>query len=348
MLKFFYLFQIITFFCYSQIGGKFAFNGLNLASNARVAAIGGENISVLDNDPNMMFHNPSLMNENMYKRVAVNFSPHMAGIFNNSACYSFKIKKLGQFGVGVHYINYGSAVRRDETGDDIGKIYGFDAIGQISHSRKLGPFSIGASVKMMGSRMVDYGAYGFALDLGSTFKHPTRDFTISILAKNIGFGNYALPINAMLGFSYKLEHLPLRLSLTIHHLHRWNITYSNPNAVIGYDISGTALRDTAKWFHELPRHIIIGGELLLSKGFHVRFGYNHQRRADLRPVDAHLLSGFSMGFMLKVKAFEFAYTKAFYHSSDGVDMLSLIFSLDGFYKKVIPKETETNPISAPL
>ncbi len=336
------LITIITFVAKAQIGGRYAFSNLNLASNARVSALGGENISILDNDPNLMFHNPSLMNETMYRRVAVNFSPYMAGIFNNSACISFKIKKLGQFGVGTHFINYGSATRRDDTGLDMGRIFGYDAIGQVSHARQLGHFSVGASLKMMGSRFVDFSGFGLALDLGSTFKHPKRDFTISILAKNVGFGNYALPINAILGLSYKLEHLPLRLSLTIHHLHRWNIAYTNPNAVLSYDINGTPIKDTVKWYHEVPRHIVLGGELILSKGFNVRFGYNHQRRADLRPAEAHLLSGFSFGFMLKVKAFELAYTKAFYHSSDGVDMLSLIFSMEGFYKKIAPKESETN------
>lgn len=337
MKNIFIISQLITFTLWAQVGGIFSFQSLNLSSNARVSALGGENISIVDNDPNLMFHNPSLINKTMLKKVAVNVSPHMAGIINQSACYSFLLKKIGQFGVGLHYLNYGSAVRRDDTGDDLGKIYGFDAIANISHSRQIGNFSIGASAKILASRMVDFVGYGFGIDLGSTFKHPTKDFSVSILAKNIGIGNYAIPINALVGLSYKLTHLPLRLSVTFQHLNRWNLAYNNPNAINGYDINGVALKDTVYWYHEIPRHIIFGGEFMFSKGFNVRIGYNHQRRADLRPAEAHLLSGMTMGFMLKVKAFEIAYTKAFYHSSDGIDMFSLIFALDGFYKKSEPK-----------
>lgn len=326
----------------AQVGGKFAFNTLNLASNARVAGIGGDNISVLDNDPNLYFHNPALLNKTMLHRVGVNFSPHMAGIFNTAQCYAFNVKKLGLFGLGAQVLNYGTAKRTDENGVEQGRIQAYDMVLQATHARTLGNFTLGASFKLIGSHIAGYNTFGTGIDLGAMFKHPKRDFTIGITVRNIGFGKNALPINALIGMSYKLEHMPLRFSLTIHHLNNWKIAYIDPSAVVSYDINNNPIRDTANALSEIPRHLIFGGEFLLSKGFNIRVGYNHMRRAELKPSESSILSGFTLGFMLKVKSFELAYTRAFFHPSDGIDMLSLIWSLDNFIKKVSPKTEETN------
>lgn len=341
-IRFLVLFLSIIFFqSFCQIGGRYAFNSLNLASNARVLGIGGDNVSVSDNDPNLFFHNPALLNKTMVRRLGVNFSPHMAGIFNTAQCYAFNVKKLGLFGVGLKFLNYGNAKRTDEDGVEQGIVEAYDMVLQASHARTLGNFSLGATFKLVGSQIAGFSTYGVGIDMGAVFKHPKRDFTIGLTVRNIGFGKNALPINALIGMSYKLEHMPLRFSLTIHHLNNWNIAYLDPNAIVSYDINNNPIRDTATAFTEIPRHLILGGEFLLSKGFNIRVGYNHMRRAELKPAEASILSGFSLGFMLKVKSFELAYTRAFFHPSDGVDMLSLIWSLDNFLKKVNPKTVES-------
>lgn len=297
---------------FAQIGGKFAFSALNLASNARVSGIGGDNVSVLDNDPNLYFHNPALLNNTMLRKLGVNFSPHMAGIFNTAQAYTFNVKKLGLFGLGLKVINYGTAKRMDENAIEQGRLQAYDMVLQATHARTLGNFTLGATFKLVGSHIAGYTTFGTGIDLGALFKHPKRDFTIGLTVRNIGFGKNALPINALIGMSYKLEHMPLRFSLTIHHLNNWNIAYLDPNAVVSYDINNNPIRDTANILTEIPRHLIFGGEFLLSKGFNIRVGYNHARRAEIKPAEASVLSGFSLGFMLKVKSFEFGYTRAFF------------------------------------
>ena len=57
---------VFTFFSnqlYAQIGGQSTYEFLNLTNSARLAALGGEFVSVTDNDISLMMCNPSLIND---------------------------------------------------------------------------------------------------------------------------------------------------------------------------------------------------------------------------------------------------------------------------------------------
>ena len=45
----------------AQKGGESTYSFLGLTNSARVAALGGEVISLLDDDINLVFHNPALL-----------------------------------------------------------------------------------------------------------------------------------------------------------------------------------------------------------------------------------------------------------------------------------------------
>ncbi|MDX5347641.1 MAG: hypothetical protein LPJ89_07920, partial [Hymenobacteraceae bacterium] len=54
----------------AQIGGKQTFRFLSVPTNAKVAAIGGVNVSSMDQDVNMLASNPALLNEKMDKHLS--------------------------------------------------------------------------------------------------------------------------------------------------------------------------------------------------------------------------------------------------------------------------------------
>ena len=64
---------------------------------------------------------------------------------------------------------------------------------------------------------------------------------------------------------------------------------------------------------ELMRHIVIGGELLLSKNFSLRVGYNYRRRQEMKVESKVSTVGFSWGFGFRVSRFTFNYARSAYH-----------------------------------
>ena len=63
----------------AQIGGSEIFEFLELPGSARVTALAGSAIAVLDDDINLSLGNPALINASMDKQIAFNHSFHLAG-----------------------------------------------------------------------------------------------------------------------------------------------------------------------------------------------------------------------------------------------------------------------------
>ena len=319
--------------------------------NAKIAGIGGINVSVRDNDPYMFFSNPALLNESMLHYGGVSYHSYFADIWNSSVCYTFNTKKAGLFGAGLQYVNYGSATSTDPSGNVIGTVSANDYAFTVSKSHTIDNYTLGANVKFIGSQIAGYSAYGLFADLGGVFKHPKRDFTIGLTIKNIGapVKNYvpgnaiAIPFDVQAGFTYKLEHMPLRFSLTVHHLHRYDISYDDPNYIRNYDIYGNPVRNKVSVAENILRHFNFGGEFILAKGFHIRAGYNHFRRAELKTEDYGGLAGFSFGAMLKIKAVELGFTRAFYHAVGGNNYFTLLVNFGNWIKKAEKPSSEENP-----
>lgn len=338
--------SLCLFFCtstFAQLGGKNSFTFLHFPVNAKTSAVGGMNASIIDNDPTMMINNPALLNAEMHNRGAVNFSPFVANINYTTAAYAFNHARFGgTSGISVQYMYYGIAREMDAGGNDLGANIGANEFAiTAGHSHTLGNFTLGANVKLAGSQLARSTALGLLTDIGGIFKHPKHQFTVALLIKNLGFPiksygsafTISMPLDIQIGATYKPEHMPFRFSVLMHHLNRWDIAYDNPNNISGYDISGKPIIDRVTTIDHIAQHFVFGGEFLLSKGFNIRVGYNQMMRKNLKNNGEGGLSGFSLGFMIKVKMFEIAYSHAFYHAVGGLNTFSLIVQMDNFYKK---------------
>lgn len=335
-----------TFSLSGQVGGKTSYDFLLLPEVARIAAIGGENVSTAGTDVNMISANPSTLNDSMSRRLSLNYLPHYADTKKFSVYYADEIKNTGTWGFGLQYMNYGKLERRDANGNLVGDVYANDYAFSVSKAHKVGMFGIGGTLKFAGSTIDSYTSTAIMLDMGAMYFHPKADFNLGLVIKNLGFlisdytenSNTTAPFDIQLGMSYKFAHAPLRLSMTMHHLYQFDIVYLDEEQNTRIDENGDEVPEEKTTGDKIMRHFSFGTEFILSKNFQLRAGYNHLRRKEMVAENIKGLAGWAFGGMLRVNAFEINFTRSYYHVAGGVTMLTLVTDLDKIlYKRRLGK-----------
>ncbi|MEJ8758187.1 type IX secretion system protein PorQ [Pontibacter sp. H259] len=329
----------------AQVGGQRAFTFLELPVSAKQAALGSINVSAFGHDVNMVAANPALLNTDMDKQLSLNYIGFLSDIKQSNVTYAFNNQKLGRWAASINYLNYGDFVQRDATGQEQGNFTVNDYTFALSHARQAEAFTIGATAKMAVSSIAGNKAVGLLADIGGLFKHPEKDFTVGLAFKNIGYQVKAfddgdrqpMPFDVQLGASYKPEHMPVRLSLTAHHLHQFDVVYLDPNATTRLDANGNEIKEEKTFGDKLARHFVVGSEFIFSKNFQVRAGYNHLRRKELRLQNKAGSAGFSVGAMVRIRAFELNYSSALYHPSGASHYITISTDTGSFLKR---KNTE--------
>lgn len=330
----------------AQIGGQQSFQFLNLPGSAKVAGIGGVNISSRSHDVNMLYANPALLNPETNYQLSFGHTSYLGDIKQNSLTYSFPNKNGSSWAAGIQYLNYGDFVQRDATGQELGTFSVADYTVNLTHARTIDHFTLGATAKMAFSRIAEFKSSAALVDFGGVFKHPEQDFTVGLALKNIGYqlstynGNREpMPFDAQIGMSYKLEHMPLKFSLTAHHLQKFDIVYLDTTVTGRLDENNQEIKPKKTFGDKLARHFVVGGEFMLSKNFNLRFGYNHLRRKELRTETKAGGAGLSFGAMIRTRKFELDFTRAYYHVSGASNFFTVSTTLDGIFKK----KAETHP-----
>jgi hypothetical protein len=171
------------------------------------------------------------------------------------------------------------------------------------------------------------------------FKHPKQDLSYAITVRNIGFqlknftpfDNPNLPLDVLMGVTFKPQYMPVRFSITAHHLYKYDITYLDKN-IIKKDLSGNIIENKVNAIDIVARHFVIGTELLLSKNFNILAGYNHLRNRELSQQNIGGFSGFSVGFLMKTKLLNFSYSYAGYNAAGNLNSFGLVCDLGRFIK----------------
>lgn len=321
----------------AQIGGERAFEFLNIPNNARLAALGGVNLTSGWDDPAQALHNPSLISDDFHNRLVISRLSYFADIANTSVGYFRTIPSYGTWSFNISYLGYGDVESYDENGALNGTFNVNEYVVSIGNSQKFGPFSVGGNLKFASSDLTLYSASAILADLSAAFKHPEKDLTAGFLVRNLGFltkdylddRNSKLPLDVQLGLTYKPEFMPFRFSLTARNLNRSDVVYYDAanNTLLGGD-------DESGFSQALFQRLVFGSELLLSQNFQVRLGYNHQIRQDLKNQNGvNGGAGFSFGFMFRTKRFEFAFSRALYHAAGGSNTFQVNIDLNGLIKK---------------
>lgn len=327
-------------------GGGEIYQFMTLPNTARVTALGGSLITVNDDDGALAFQNPGVLNDAMSNQISFSQSFYLEDINYGSVSVTRKLGKLNYF-TGVQYINYGDFQMTDETGFITGQ---FDAkelaiLGGAGYQYSE-TLSFGATAKFINSRFETYSSYGLAADLGALYADTSKGFSIGFVVKNLGqqIASYTpdnteqLPFDVQLGISKRLRYLPFRYTFTFHNLHRWDITYNDPNAESATLLFGeepVEQSDIAAFADNLARHMIFSGEFLLGRkqNLRLRFAYDHLRRRELMVDNTLGMMGFSLGFGLKVNRFRIDYGRGNYHLAGGNSHLTLSTNLSEFKSK---------------
>lgn len=335
------LYSYTSFTAEAQVGGQRGFSFLELPTSAKQAALGGVIVSSFGHDVNMVAANPALLNQEMDKQLSLSYVGYLADIKQSNLAYAFNHEKLGRWAIGLNYLNYGDFTQRDATGLEEGSFTVNDYTLSLSHARQSDAFTIGATAKLAVSSIAGNKAIGVLADVGGIFRHPEQDLTVGLVFKNIGYQvkpfdegeRAAMPFDAQLGASYKPEYMPVRLSVTAHHLYQFDVVYLDPYASSRLDENGNEIKEEKAFGDKLARHFVAGAEFIFSENFQLRAGYNHLRRKELSLENKGGGAGLSLGAMLRVRSFELNYGAAFYHASGGSHYITVSTNTGTFLKK---------------
>lgn len=327
----------------AQVGGSTIFSFLTLPSSSRAAALGGLYTSSFDEDVNLAFQNPAILNETMNNHLALNSSGYLSNAkykFLNAA-HSFS--GIGNFALAFQNLDYGKFDETNNLGVPVGVFTANETSIQLSYSHLYKTkISFGVNAKFVASHLADYLSTGVCFDAGVLYHDSTHQFNSAFVVKNMGtqLTTYSgtkekLPFDIEAGISKRLEHTPFIVSLNLHHLQTFNIRYDDPNIINNPTILGdtTTVKDKKYVVDKLFRHAIIGTEIVMGRNLRFDIGYNHMRRQELSFAQRRGIAGFSFGAAIRVKRFQLAYSHAVYNISGGTDNFSLLLNLNQMFGK---------------
>lgn len=299
------------------------FNFLNLPTSAHTTALGGRNISLIEDDASLIFQNPALLASVSDNSLNLNFMTYMRGSKTGSASFSRIAGERGTWGVGVQFVGYGNMKGTLETGEELGDVRALDMAISGMYSYSLSERWVGAATgKIIYSKYADYTSCGLAVDLGLNYYDEEHDFSVSAVAANLGgqvkaFGedHERLPFNLQLGFTKSLGHAPIRFSVTMVDISRWSSKYY-------YHVS-----KKPKGGSILMNHFCVGVDIIPTKQFYVAAGFNFRRAYEMKAAGSSHAAGLSAGAGLNIKKFKLGLAYAKYHVSAPTLSVSLSYSL---------------------
>jgi hypothetical protein len=340
---------VFSYQLFSQLGGNNAYEFLSLTNSARVASLGGQQISLYDNDLNIVFHNPSALTPEMDRQLVLNYINYFAGVNFGYAAYAWKPQKPYTLACGIHYIYYGEFDEYDASNIPHGTFKAADYALNIYYSRPIldSLLNFGVNVKPLYSDLETYTSLGLAFDAGVTYNNPDNLFTAALVMKNAGmqFMKYypdqdreSLPFEVQLGITKQLLYAPFRFSILGQQLQKPNLRYQTEadieNSIDPLTGEKMPQDKVANFGDNVLRHIIVGVEFIPTKNFNIRFGYNYKRRQELKFNDKPAMVGFSWGFGLKISKFHLSYGRSSYQIGRGSNHFSIALNLSEFGTKL--------------
>lgn len=256
------------------------YNFLRLPVSAHVAALGGDNTTIADDDATLIFHNPALINNVSDRTLNLNVMTYMEGSTTASASFVRAAGERGTWGVTGQYMGYGTMKETTVNGEQTGDFSARDIAVGGSYAYALNEwFSGGITAKMVASYIGSYSSLGAAVDLGINYYRAESDLSVSVVARNLGGQLSAyeddferMPLDVQIGVTKRLLGSPLRLSASLVRLNDWE--------------------------YGLGKHIVIGADLILSQQFYVAAGYNALRSAEMKVSESDGASAHGAGLCL--------------------------------------------------
>ncbi|MBN1925842.1 MAG: PorV/PorQ family protein, partial [Prolixibacteraceae bacterium] len=128
-----------SFHGFSQFGGGSTYDFLNLTTSARVNALGGTQVGLIDSSElSMTYYNPALLMPGMHNHISLNYINYLADINQGYVSYARFFDGIGTFSAGIHYVNYGKFNEALENGTLTGNTFSAsDYALNITYSRNI-------------------------------------------------------------------------------------------------------------------------------------------------------------------------------------------------------------------
>lgn len=278
------------------------YNFLRLPVSAHAAALGGENITINDDDPTLIFHNPALISNVTDKSINLNYMTYMEGSKTASASFVKAYKERGTWGVAAQYMDYGSMKEVNADNVETGSFSAKDIMVMGTFTYALtNRIAGGITAKFISSTIAGYNSMAVAVDLGLNYIDDELGLSVSAVARNLGGQVKAyeddfekIPIDIQLGVSKKLYNSPLRFSGTMTKLNDWS--------------EGRFID-----------HFVLGIDVLLSDNIYLAGGYNFRRVQEMKISDGENESshgaGLSFGGGIQLEKFKLNVAYGKYHVS---------------------------------
>ena len=290
-----------------------AYNFLRLPVSAHAAALGGDNITIIDDDQMLIFSNPALLASVSDKTISLSYMNYMAGTSMAGAAFNRVVKEKASWAASAQYIGYGTMKQTGTDGTQLGEFSAKDIAVAGYFSYMLSERIVGGiTAKFVTSYIGNYSSIGMGVDLGLNYYDPDHDWSVSLVGKNLGGQLKAyddeydpMPIDIQLGVSKRFAHTPFRVSATLVDLNHWNYKFTN--------------------------HLVVGIDAALSESIWLGAGYNFRRANEMNIDDADgggtHGAGFSFGAGLNLQRFKFNIAYGKYHVSSTSLMLNVGYTL---------------------
>lgn len=294
----------------SAQGSSSVFDFLNLPTSSHAMALGGKNLSLIEDDASLIFQNPALMSSVSDKTLNLNFLTYMQGSKAGNISYVQAQGERGTWSAMAQFVGYGDMDETDSEGNIIGTERMLDMNISGGYSYLLSDrWAGGVSGKFLYSYYAGYSSIALAVDLGLNYYNSEKDFSFSVVAANLGgqvsaFGEIAesLPMDLQLGLSKGLGQLPVRLHLTFYDMFRWSKDYYyNPDG----NLNG---------FQIFLNHINLGADITLYQGrFWLGLGYNFRRGQEMKAGGSSHAAGLTLGAGINIKKLKLGVAYGNYH-----------------------------------
>lgn len=273
--------------------GNSTYDFLRNDIGARSAALGGSFVTSTD-DPNLIFYNPAGIATLISSQLSVGYYKHLLDINAGYVSFGTAIPNFGHIGAGIIYMNYGEFERTGEEGQNLGKFGAGEFAFTAGYADLLlEKLNYGFNAKFIYSSIAEVRSSAAALDFGlQYFLIPDR---IIIGASLLNFGTQIdpymntredLPLDVKVGASIYPEHLPAVVMISLH-----------------------KLNEKQDKFLSRFKQFSIGAEFTASPVIKLRFGYNNERRSELKLEHSAGLAGFAVGvgFAKEIYSIDYGY-----------------------------------------
>lgn len=290
-----------------------AYNFLRLPVSAHAAALGGDNITIIDDDQMLIFSNPALLASVSDKTISLSYMNYMAGTSMAGAAFNRVVKEKASWAASAQYIGYGTMKQTGTDGTQLGEFSAKDIAVAGYFSYMLSERIVGGiTAKFVTSYIGNYSSIGMGVDLGLNYYDSDHDWSVSLVGKNLGGQLKAyddeydpMPIDIQLGVSKRFAHTPFRVSATLVDLNHWNYKFTN--------------------------HLVVGIDAALSESIWLGAGYNFRRANEMNIDDADgggtHGAGLSFGAGLNLQRFKLNIAYGKYHVSSTSLMLNVSYTL---------------------